>query len=87
MHPYTKLLSHVLNVEFPELADTFAKMAQENGHFAKLMAQYSALDQQITDDEENVKILEDDALSRLKHQRAAIKDELYQVAKAAHDAA
>ena len=59
MHPYTKLLSHVLNVEFPELADTFAKMAQENGHFAKLMAQYSALDQQITDDEENVKILVD----------------------------
>lgn len=80
---YTKLLSHVLAVEFPELAASFQKLAQDNGHFAKLMQEYTDLDQQITADEEDVRVLEDEVLENLKKQRMAIKDQLYQAATAA----
>ena len=79
----SNLLPHALAVEFPELAEKIKELKHNDAHFAKRLQEHDALDEQITQSEMNVKVINDDALHGLKQQRAHIKDELYRIASAA----
>ncbi len=77
------LLPHALNREFPELADAVARLKDTDLHFAHLLKQHDAADDQITKDEMGVAPMGDIALEVLKKQRLHLKDELYKMATAA----
>jgi uncharacterized protein len=80
------LLPHALNREFPELADIVARLKDTDLHFAHLLRQHDAADDQITKDEMGVAPMGDTALEDLKKQRLHLKDELYRMAIAAKSA-
>lgn len=74
------LLPHALNREFPELAGAVARLKESDAHFAHLLQQHDALDQQITKDETGVAPMGDTTLEGLKKQRLHLKDQLYAIA-------
>ncbi len=78
-----ELLPHALSAEFPELADVLSKQKHNDAHFARLLEEHDALDQEITNDETGVAPIGDDSLETLKVKRARLKDELYRLATAA----
>lgn len=79
----SELLPHALNREFPELADVIARLKETDLHFAHLLKQHDAVDDQITNDEMGVAPMGDTTLEVLKKQRLHLKDELYSMASAA----
>ena len=74
------LLPHALDREFPELASVVARLKENDSHFAHLLQQHDALDEQITKDETGVAPMGDVALEALKKQRLHLKDQLYAMA-------
>jgi uncharacterized protein len=78
------LLPHALDREFPQLAAKIAALKQTDAHFAHLLAQHDALDDQITKSEMGVTALDDVNSENLKKQRLRLKDELYRLANAPH---
>lgn len=83
---HSDLLPHALNREFPELADIVARLKETDLHFAHLLKQHDAADDQITKDEMGVAPMGDTTLEDLKKQRLHLKDELYRMAIAAKNA-
>lgn len=79
----SSLLSHALAAEFPELSDNIHALKVSNHHFARLLAEHDAIDQQITRDEQKLEPLGDGTLHELKQQRLKLKDELYRMATSA----
>jgi len=79
----SSMLSHSLSVEFPELAETFHQLKMNDKHFAHLLEQHDAIDQQISRDEEKLEPIGDEMLHSLKLQRLKLKDEMYRMACAA----
>ena len=79
---HSDLLPHALNREFPELADAVAHLRETDLHFAHLLKQHDAVDDQITKDEMGVAPMGDTTLEGLKKQRLHLKDELYKMATA-----
>jgi len=79
-------LPHALNREFPELADAIAHLKETDSHFARLLKQHDAADDQITKDEMGVAPMGDTTLEGLKKQRLQFKDELYLMAMVAKNA-
>jgi uncharacterized protein YdcH (DUF465 family) len=77
------MLSHSLATEFPELSEKIHALKASNQHFARLLAEHDAIDQRIIRDEEKIEPLNDETLHELKQKRLKLKDELYQMAKAA----
>lgn len=69
---------HSLANEFPEHLDTIAKLAQSDAAFANDARRYHALDKEIRQLELNGAPIDDDAMHQLKHERAVLKDALYQ---------
>ena len=80
---HSDLLPHALNREFPELAEVVARLKETDLHFAHLLKQHDAADDQITKEEMGVAPMGDTTLEGLKKQRLHLKDELYQMASAA----
>ncbi len=80
---HTNLLTHVINREFPELAETVAQLKKSDHHFAHMLAQHDKLDAQITNDVMGVVPMGDVSLEDLKKQRLHLKDELYRRASSA----
>jgi uncharacterized protein len=74
------LLPHALNREFPELAPAVARLKEGDHHFAHLLKQHDAVDEQITKDELGMAPMGDATLEALKRQRLHLKDQLYQLA-------
>lgn len=79
----SSLLPHALNKEFPELAETISALKQNDAHFANLLAQHDAVDDQITKSETGLAVLDEVSEENLKKQRLALKDQLYRAATAA----
>lgn len=77
---HSDLLPHALNREFPELAAVIARLKETDLHFAHLLKQHDAVDDQITKDEMGVAPMGDTTLEGLKKQRVHLKDELYHMA-------
>lgn len=77
---HSDLLPHALNREFPELATVIARLKETDLHFAHLLKQHDAVDDQITKDEMGVAPMGDSTLEGMKKQRVHLKDELYHMA-------
>ena len=68
---------HDLPTEFPEHADLIRKLHDSNQDFAALMDEYTALDAEIYEIEENGTNVTDEHAEELKFRRVALKDKLY----------
>jgi uncharacterized protein YdcH (DUF465 family) len=78
----TSLLSHELQVEFPDLAERVSQLSAVDARFASLFARYGSLDGEITRAEQGGVAFDDFALEEKKKQRVKLKDELYQMLRA-----
>ncbi|GIU41436.1 hypothetical protein TUM4438_05720 [Shewanella sairae] len=69
---------HSLIHEFPEYQDIIVKLCQSDEAFAKDTKHYNALDKEIRNLELRGAPIDDEAMHQLKHDRAVLKDALYQ---------
>ncbi|QLE86564.1 DUF465 domain-containing protein [Shewanella sp. Scap07] len=69
---------HSLLHEFPEFSDKIATKINTDSGFASDTKQYNALDKEIRELELNSNPIDDEAMHKLKHDRAVLKDSLYQ---------
>ena len=74
---------HELAAEFPEFVEKMSALKQENAHFAKLADEYHEVNRKIHRAETNVEPIEYLAEEQLRKQRAALKDEIYGMLRAA----
>lgn len=70
--------NHSLVHEFPEYKDIIARLTKSDEVFAKDTKHYNALDKEIRGLELNDAPIDDEAMHQLKHERAVLKDALYQ---------
>lgn len=70
--------NHSLNSDFPELKDTIAALNKSDATFAEKAKEYDKLDKEIRVLELKDAPIDDEAMHQLKHDRAVLKDALYQ---------
>ena len=68
---------HDLPTEFPEHAELIRKLHNTDRDFAALMDEYTALDAEIYEIEENGTNVTDEYAEELKFRRVTLKDKLY----------
>ncbi|HAD90728.1 MAG TPA: hypothetical protein DD453_04860 [Alteromonas macleodii] len=71
--------NHSLLCDFPEHEDTINSLNATSTDFAEKAKRYHSLDDEIRNLEELGSPASDETLHQLKHDRAELKDELYQV--------
>ncbi|MFD2166141.1 YdcH family protein [Thalassotalea euphylliae] len=69
---------HSLENDFPEYKDTIYKLLAADTEFAANNKKYNELDSEIRKLELNNAPIDDEAMQQLKHDRATLKDALYQ---------
>ncbi|QYJ86959.1 YdcH family protein [Shewanella mesophila] len=69
---------HSLINEFPEHQAAIVALSKADPTFADSAKQYNALDKEIRELELNGAPIDDEAMNQLKHDRAELKDTLYQ---------
>lgn len=69
---------HSLTNEFPEYEEVIAQLADSDKQFASDTNKYNELDEEIRQLELDGTPISDEAMSRKKHERAVLKDSLYQ---------
>jgi len=74
---------HDLHHEFPEYSAAIHSLKISSTHFARLFEEYHALTARIEALEDNDAPIADTALEEMKKQRVKLKDELYDMLKAA----
>ncbi len=72
---------HDLPHEFPQYAELIGKLTETNAEFASLMNEYTALDAEILEIEENGTNISDEHAEELKFKRVTLKDKLYAMLK------
>ena len=77
------LENHSLAKEFPELHAQIHQLKTSDNHFAKLFAEYDAVEHDIHRIESGAEAASDDRLEGLKKQRLSLKDELFGMLKKA----
>ena len=70
--------NHSLINDFPEYQDIIAALTESDAVFAKDAEHYNTLDQEIRSLELDGAPVDDEAMHQLKHERAMLKDALYQ---------
>ncbi|MCL1042251.1 MULTISPECIES: YdcH family protein [Shewanella] len=70
--------NHSLVNDFPDYQDLILKLTESDEGFATDNKKYSALDKEIRTLELNDAPIDDSAMNQLKHERAELKDVLYQ---------
>lgn len=73
---------HDLPHEFPEHADLIAKLHESDTDFAALMDEYTALDAELHEIEENGTPITDEHAEEYKYKRLALKDKLFSILQA-----
>jgi hypothetical protein len=73
------LLSHELELEFPDLKDTIRELRGADTEFARLCDQYKRIDADVSRIEENSEPVSDFDLEDMKKKRLRIKDRLYAI--------
>ncbi|MGE4327766.1 MAG: YdcH family protein [Pseudodonghicola sp.] len=73
---------HELAEEFPEQADKIAELKQSDPHFAKLVEEYHEVNRAVHRAETNVEPVEELAEVEMRKQRAALKDEIWNMLSA-----
>ncbi len=74
---------HDLLHELPEYKDKIHEMKLSNAHFAKLFDEYHEVDHEVRRIEQGIETPADDYTEEVKKKRLALKDELFQMLKAA----
>ena len=69
---------HSLTHEFPEHMEAIANLAINDRQFAKDAKRYDDLDKEIRELELDGAPIDDEAMHQLKHDRAVLKDSLYE---------
>ena len=69
---------HSLTHEFPEHMEAIANLAINDRQFAKDAKRYDDLDKEIRELELDGAPIDDEAMHQLKHDRAMLKDSLYE---------
>ncbi|MEZ5702054.1 MAG: YdcH family protein [Burkholderiaceae bacterium] len=64
---------------FPEYRDLITKLKGHDAHFTRLFDKHNALDQQIKNKEAHIEPSTQIEIERLKKEKLALKDEIYQV--------
>ncbi len=77
------LLNHDLLHEFPQYLEPMRRLKSSDARFASLVAHYDTDNRTITGYEQGVGSISDEALEVLKKNRLRLKDEIYQMLKAA----
>lgn len=75
--------NHSLLNEFPSDKETIEQLTQSDPKFAEKAKKYHTLDTEIRKLELNSAPIDDEAMHQLKHDRAVLKDVLYQAIKSA----
>lgn len=75
--------NHSLVKELPEYKDQIHNLKMENRHFAKLFNAYDEVDHEIIRIEEGVENTSDEYVEGLKKKRLQLKDEMFDMLKAA----
>lgn len=75
---------HPLIKDFPENREELHQLRQQDAAFARKADAYEALDKQICRVEDGVETLSDGALSALKQERVALKDDIARALKRAN---
>lgn len=68
---------HSLENDFPEFKETIAKLVKSNKSFDEENSRYNEVDKEIRTLELRNGPIDDEAMHQLKHDRAALKDNLY----------
>ncbi len=74
---------HDLHHEFPEYRDLIHTLKTSNQHFSRLFDEYHEADRHVRRIEENAELATDFELEDLKKIRLRLKDQLYEMLKAA----
>ena len=74
---------HDLLHELPEYKDKIHELKISNAHFAKLFDKYHEVDHEVRRIEQGIETPADDYTEEVKKKRLALKDELFQMLKAA----
>lgn len=69
---------HSLINDFPEMEDAIMKLSKTDDKFQALNEKYDLVDEKIRQLELQASPVADDAMHVLKHERAELKDKLYQ---------
>ena len=77
------LENHSLIHEFPEMRERIHQMKLSDTHFARLFAEYDALEHDVHRIEAGAEAASDERLETLKKQRLTLKDELFSLLKKA----
>ncbi|MEE4120951.1 MAG: DUF465 domain-containing protein [Paracoccaceae bacterium] len=67
---------HELSDDFPEAAETIARLKQENAHFARLAEEYHDVNRQVHRAETDVEPTDDFTQQELRKRRMALKDQI-----------
>lgn len=78
-----ELMKHDLPHEFPEYLEKIDRLKASDAHFATLAEHYDAHNHTITQYEQGREAVADDQLEVLKKKRLDLKDQIYQMLKAA----
>ncbi|MGB3383715.1 MAG: YdcH family protein [Marinomonas sp.] len=73
---------HAIIIEFPEYKEKISELNKTDSNFAEYARRYHALDQEIRQLELDNAPIDDEAMHQLKHDRASLKDVIYQRLKA-----
>lgn len=68
---------HGLAAEFPEFALKLSAMKEKDAHFAKLVADYDAVNSKVHRAESRLELLTETEEEVLRKQRAALKDHIW----------
>lgn len=74
---------HTLQQEFPAEADKLSALKVANAHFAKLLDEYDAVNDQVHRAESRVDAITEEAEAALRRQRTHLKDEIARMLRAA----
>ncbi|NBX03003.1 MAG: DUF465 domain-containing protein [Alphaproteobacteria bacterium] len=77
------LENHSLAKEFPELREKIHELKTSDNHFARLFAEYDAVEHDVHRIESGAEAASDERLEGLKKQRLSLKDELAALLKKA----
>ena len=70
-------LPHELTADFPEFADRIHELKLSDGHFARLMDDYSDINARVHRAETLVEPIAPEAETELRKKRALLKDQIY----------
>lgn len=77
------LENHSLINEFPEMRDRIHTLKTSDNHFARLFAEYDAVEHDVHRIESGAEAASDERLEMLKKERLRLKDELFGLLKKA----